>query len=410
MIHTITECRAMVLHSFYKNDYPIPQTSKIIIMKKLIFLIVAMLLCGTIFAQTGFITPDLEQIKKETNDKKSPHYFPKLAKRFAQADTTMDIEDLQAFYYGAAFQEDYSPYKYYKQFDTIRGILNKEEEPSKADLEQALALTKEVVKADPTEPNSYYYQYVIYSMLAEKHGGDTAAAQKAQMQFETLFYTMTSAGNGISAEDAMYVTHTSHEFLIMSMFGFQPISQALIPKGGHSYDLLYVEENEYGVDSLYFNIDLIIQSWGRKLPSSSKAKEAEKTTSIDIPLGSYFVIELDKPKKKESKFRLVSLDAITDTIIGDERDSLFKEEIPDNQIVGYFCPTRLYAGSENIYNCLIFVSKCNKPLFYNSDILINGFSSFQSTSNCGMLYNVMGNEMWSDPIKIIRISNIRTKK
>ena len=57
-------------------------------------------------ARQIFVTPDLEQIKRESNDRQSPHYFRTLAKRFAQADTSLTIEEMQAFYLGAAFQKD----------------------------------------------------------------------------------------------------------------------------------------------------------------------------------------------------------------------------------------------------------------------------------------------------------------
>ena len=85
-------------------------------------------------AVAGYVTPDYDQIKKDCNDKQSKHYYPRLAKRFAEMDTTLDLDDLQAFYYGQAFLDGYNPYRLYGQFEIIRNILNKEEEPTASDL------------------------------------------------------------------------------------------------------------------------------------------------------------------------------------------------------------------------------------------------------------------------------------
>ena len=233
--------------------------------------------------------------------------------------------------------------------------------------------------------------------------------QKSQLQFQMLFYTIASTGNGLALEVAMHVVNTSHEYMMMNMYGFQVTQQALVNLKGHAYDRFLIDTNEYGVDTLYFNIDHIVGAWGDLF---SKEEETGPVTSIDFDLGVKFVLEVKKSKRKNSQFILVSQERVYDTLIS-KRDSLFKESVPENQIVGYFCPMRLYEGSDHVSNCLVFISNCGKDmLYYDTYIAPTGHAAdFRPTSNSGMLSGVMMNEMWhSDDARHIRISNIRTKE
>ena len=355
-----------------------------------------------------FTAPNYQQIKQDCNDKHSSRYYPKLAKRFAKLDTTLDFTDLLTFYYGQAYQEDYYPYDNPSEFDEIRGILNKDEVPTLEDVRKIVKLADAVIARKPAEIKAYYYKDVGQNIECKYYGGDTTELMKTVAQFSTLFDVITSTGNGITPELAIHVVSTSHEYLVMNMFGFSYTSQSLTQIDGHSYDMFTIDTNEYDVDNLYFNIDCIIGAWSKIFPSMNVDKKAP-TTSIDLTLGTKFVIELKKAKRKNSTFILVEKEHIDDTITA-EADSLFRDPVPENQIVGYFCPTRLYDGSDKVFNCLVFRSNCaNGQLYYDTFISKDGVR-FNTTSNRGILRGVRMNEMWHDDAQHIRISNIRTRK
>ena len=385
-------------------------------MKKLAILITALLLMGLTQAQdaeeaaiVGYTTPNYEQIKKDCTDKHSFRYYPNLVKRFAAVDTSLQVEDLQTLYYGQAFLDGYNPYQRYDEFDQIRAIMNKDEAPTIEDTRMIVKLANAVIAKNPAEPMAYYYKFVGQSMACEYFGGDTAEMQKSQLQFQMLFYTIASTGNGISPELAMHVVNTSHEYMMMGMYGFQMKEQVLMSYNGSNYDMFVIDTNEYGVDTLYFNIDRIVGAWSSLFTVNKEVSETG--TGLVLELGERFVLELKKPKRKDSQFVLVSKEMVGDTLVCD-RDSLFREPVPKNQVVGYFCPMRLSEDDETVFNCLVFISNCGKKwLYYDTYISTDEKGkNFTSTSNNGMPRGVLMNEMWPTDVKVLSIDNIRTKK
>lgn len=358
----------------------------------------------------SFYPPDFDKIKVDCQNKKSDLFYPKLVKRFEKGDTTLGLQELQTFYYGQVFQKDYSPYTTYPEFDQILSLINKESEPEKTDVLSIISLADKVIKRSPTEPKSYYYKFLAQNVLCEKFGGDTVELNKTRLQFQMLFYTISYSGNGSTKEVPMYVTAVSHEYLMMNMYGFRAHQQSLVQEDGHSYDMFQIDSNEYGVEELWFNIDPIISTWDKLFGNKEVKKTDEKVTTIDIDLGSYFVIKLDKTKRKNSKFHLVETKRIEDTLVAD-KEKLFTKEIPEDCIVGYFCPMRLSETSDHVSNNLVFISNSKKEmLYFDTEMLIKGGDCFRSTSNSGMIRGCMMDEMWNDPIVTLKISNIRTKE
>ena len=359
---------------------------------------------------SAYVVPNYDKIQKACTGEAGSKYYASLAKRFAKADTSLQLEDLHTFYYGQAYLEGYNPYQRYDEFDGIRSIMNKDEAPTIEDSRNIVKLADAVIARNPAEPMAYYYKFVGQSVACKYFGGDTAAMQKSQLQFQMLFYTIASTGNGITPEVAMHVVNTSHEYMMMNMYGFSSRQQALMSIEGHNYDMFVLDSNDYAVDTLYFNIDRIVGAWS-SLFDIEEEDEMGPITSYYPDLGVKFVLELKKPKRKNSQFVLVSEVPVYDTLIFN-RDSLFKEPVPENQIVGYFCHMRLSESSEKVYNCLVFISNCKKDwLYYDTYIATIGHTDeFSPTSNEGMPRGVMMNEMWSSDVRQLRITNIRTKE
>ena len=71
-------------------------------MRKILTIIISLIITAGIYAQnTGDIKrekPDLEKIKRETLDKNSPYYYPKLMKEFNRNDTLMKLDKYRYLY------------------------------------------------------------------------------------------------------------------------------------------------------------------------------------------------------------------------------------------------------------------------------------------------------------------------
>lgn len=390
-------------------------------MKKLFAIVAAMLFGFSLFAQQEFITPDYDQIKKATQDKNNGRYYAKLAERFAKADTTLEIEDLQVFYYGNIYQDNYDPFGNDAALAVIRSIMNGEEPIPQSQLEKVVAIADKAIETTPAEPMLYFYKFGALATLTEQYGGDTVEMAKARMQFQMLFFTIASTGNGLSPEAAMHVLTVSHEYMMMNLYGFQPLGQALDFIDGHSYDVFTIDSNQYDVDALYFNIDQIFAAEAAMFGGSDNVDEEQCSEDmihdvLMIPIGSTFELELVKAKRKKSQFKVLSIvPTVGDTVTLYGEGSLLSGSVPENHIVGYFVKARLSENSESVNNCLILKSNCGKKmLYYDTYITSDDFTSdnplVTPTSNSGMIQNCVMTEIWQDDISAIYISNIRTKK
>lgn len=390
-------------------------------MRKVCFVsVVALLLCGTAFAQQDFIAPDYDNIKKVANDKKSPLNYDKLAKRFAKGDTTLWLEELQAFYYGFAFRPNYSPYHDYKQFDTIQSIMRRDTMPSKGTLDKIVALADEVIEECPSEPMAYFYKYAGASMLADDYGGDTLTPKLARLQFNMLCYAIASSGNGLDPMSAMHVVKVSHEYMMMDMFGFHPQSQSLSFLDGHSFDIMELDSNEYDVDTLYFNIDCLINSWSKlfseeedEVPPEPGLSDGRLGTQIAIEPGSRVELELVKAKRKNSKFRVAMVTYLPEDTLSSMADTAnLSMDVPEGRIVFYLFNVRDAEDSGKVRTCLMYSSNCKADMLYldtKAHIVGACIMDFQPEENPGMAKGVWKTMMWEYGVDVL-VSNIRTKK
>ena len=200
--------------------------------------------------------PDYKRIKKEINTKGSEFYYPELLRRFEAADTTLTVEQLHYFYYGTATRPDYSPYKT-SNYDALHKALEKEN-PEKEDWENAAKAIDEQLKTDPTNIRFHMYKHMIYRNL---YGPEAEKTFDAYNQVVMLLSAVTSTGDGRSKETAFHVICVTDEYGIMDVLGLSPKMQSLVHGDhGQSYDVMELEENEYGLESMYFNITVSMQA------------------------------------------------------------------------------------------------------------------------------------------------------
>ena len=375
---------------------------------KRVFLIVSLLFAVSIlYAQdeTWCNPPDLKKIEKEVNSKSSPHYYPKLVKRLAACDTTLDGSDYEALYYGQAYQEGYSPYGDNGNMSAIRKMLQ-QDTLTPDDVKKIMKHAAEYIKKHPADPQIYYNRFVVRNYSIQMHGADSGDLEADYYRFIMLSRAFVNSGDARSMDHAMYVVTTAHEYFLMNMMEVRMHTQHLITQNGHSYDLMELGENEDGLDSLWFNIDINFNWLNKTLGSNGeKTKEKKAVTSVDIPLNTYFDIELVKVKNGKSKFRVVKTIPLNETI---SFDSVLNDSVPKNHIQGFFCKAQWSIDDET--SNLIFKANTDEPLLFDTDIRYTRSGNFYKTSSSGIFSGVKMNEIWHDNIDSIRISNIRKRK
>ena len=199
--------------------------------------------------------PDYKRIKKEIDTKGSEFYYPELLRRFEAADTTLSLEQIRHFYYGTATRPDYNPYKT-SNYDALHKALEKEN-PEKEDWENAARVIDEQLKTDPTNIRFHLYKHIVYDNL---YGSGSEKTIDAYEQVVMLLSAVTSTGDGRSKETAFHVICVTDEYGIMDIFGLSPKMQSLVEDKGQSYDVMELEENEYGLESMYFNITVSMEA------------------------------------------------------------------------------------------------------------------------------------------------------
>lgn len=203
-------------------------------------------------------TPDYKRIKKEINSKGSEFYYPELLRRFEAADTTLTAEHMYYFYYGTATRPDYSPYKT-SNYNALHKALEKEK-PEKEDWENAAKAIDEQLKSDPTNIRFHLYKHVVYSNL---YGSESEKTVDAFNQVGMLLSAVTSTGDGRSKGTAYHVICVTDEYGIMDVFGLSPKMQSLVEDKGQSYDVMELQNNEYGLESMYFNITVSMKAMNK---------------------------------------------------------------------------------------------------------------------------------------------------
>lgn len=199
-------------------------------------------------------TPDYQKIKKAIQAEDSEFYYPELLRRFQAADTTLSLEQVRHFYYGAAMRPEYNPY----QFDLSKEL---KEALEKNDLQQAASIIDKQLTKTPTNLRFYLQKTMVNSSL---YGEESKEAEDAFSQFNMLLSAILSSGNGKSTESAIYVTNIADEYGILSFLGLTLTMQSLIREKGQSYDRLELKNNELGLKTLYFNTTIMQKAFEKQ--------------------------------------------------------------------------------------------------------------------------------------------------
>lgn len=119
---------------------------------------------------------------------------------------------------------------------------------------------------------------------------------------EALLQSILSLGDGMSAEEALFVMSTSDEYAILNYLETDSQSQALIHENGHSYDKQIIETEEEEETAYYFNIDIPFYSLNRAFnKTDTETEEAEVSDEPDTKKERRKKKRKDKKDKKRKK-------------------------------------------------------------------------------------------------------------
>lgn len=357
-------------------------------------------------AYSEFLVPNYDLLGQIINDPTSHYYYPTLLKRFADADTSLTIEEIHCLYYGYVLQKDYDPYIRLDEEDKAHDILN-QDKVTKKDAQKALKLLDKAVEKAPMHLRLYMYRHYANSIV---YGEDSKQVYDDAFRYVALISAIAASGDGSDFETAFHVAVVAHSYNFMNYFGFSHKSQSLQSNAGQQFDVFPLEENEYGLEELYVNVTPCLAYLSKMFASSDEDEviDSGPIERFDLRVGRKLTIKLDKKHKGEYKFRVVKLEEYNDTVDwSNDIGNLFPEQGEKNTIV-FYCVNGKMAGK----NCILLIMKSygKDILAYDTFFRLEGNADFQSTSNSGIYPNVQGTEIWNDPINCIRIANLRPKK
>ena len=203
---------------------------------------------------------DFDKIKKETLDKDSRYYYPKLVRSFKSNDTIMNFEAYRMLYYGFVFQEDYNPFRsvtlanqdevedlYYKQ------NLNRDE-CDRIEEFAVMALDNNLFDID--QLNNY-----IYALKQKKK---YARAAVRQYRLDKLIAAIMSSGRGTQNEPWI-VIFPEHEYNIVNLLGYVAQDHIELDGGIDCIKAVKIDDSSKAKD-FYFDVAMMLRETARKFP------------------------------------------------------------------------------------------------------------------------------------------------
>ena len=230
-------------------------------MRSIISLIFTLVLCLCSHAQANKLKrekPDLEKLRLETLDSKSPYYYPRLMQEFQRNDTLMKIDKYRHLYLGYMFQEDYNPYRS-NQRDIKYNVLTSSNQLTRQECDSVISYAE---KALADNPFNLGEMVMLINALRQK--GKTNLANIWQYKLNYLLMAIVSTGTGEDEENAWYVIEPQHEYVLLNMMDYTVDDHVFYDP---SYEYITVKDSEgKSKGGFYFNIGPLLQEYYRKHP------------------------------------------------------------------------------------------------------------------------------------------------
>ncbi len=202
--------------------------------------------------------PDLEKIRLETLDKRSPYYYPRLMQEFQRNDTLMKIDKYRHLYLGYMFQEDYNPYRSSARYIKYN-ILDRSRKLTRQECDSVISYAE---KALDDNPFNLGEMVMLINALREK--GKTNLANVWQYKLNYLLMAIVSTGTGEDEENAWYVIEPQHEYVLLNMMDYSVADHVFYDP---SYEYITVKDsNGKPRGGFYFNIGPLLKEYYRKHP------------------------------------------------------------------------------------------------------------------------------------------------
>lgn len=217
--------------------------------------------------------PDLQKIRSEVLDPKSPYYFPKLQAEYERNDTVMTPEKFRYFYLGYMFQEDYDPYReseFSKRLDDLR---DKTEPYTKQELDTIMKYSEMSLLDNPFD-----LRQMSFLIHALKQRGKSYRAKFWEYRLENLLGAIKSTGTGEDAQNAWYVIYPMHEYDMVQLLGYEAVD-AEFPSPGVDYLVVEAEPETAKrlrgrvAKGFYFNVDIPNRQYELKHPEGDDSSQ-----------------------------------------------------------------------------------------------------------------------------------------
>lgn len=233
-------------------------------MRKLSLLIIFLLAAATaataeVLPQLKREKPDLEAIKRATQDRTSPYYYPTLMKEFQRNDTLMKIDKFRHLYLGSMFQEDYNPYRSSDRPVQYEAIFSKAKTLTRQECDSVILYSTRALADNP-----FNLGEMVMLINAYKTKGKTNIAKIWQYKLNYLLMAIVSTGTGKDEDNAWYVIEPQHEYVLLNMMDYTVADHQFKEP---AYEIITVR-NRQGKEAgnYYFNIGPLLEEYYRKHP------------------------------------------------------------------------------------------------------------------------------------------------
>lgn len=203
--------------------------------------------------------PDMEQIKRETLDRTSQYYYPRLMKEFERNDTAMKIDKYRRLYLGYMFQEDYDPYRSSERSLNYAATLAKAKKLTRQECDSVITYAQAALADNP-----FNLGEMVMLINALRGKGKTNLANIWQYKLNYLLMAIVSTGTGEDEENAWYVIEPQHEYVLLNMMNRTVADHVFYDP---SFEYITVKDAD-GKDAggYYFNIGPLLEQYYLKHP------------------------------------------------------------------------------------------------------------------------------------------------
>lgn len=207
--------------------------------------------------------PDYEQIQRETYDRESEYYYPRLMKEYLRADTAMKLDKYRYLYLGYALQEDYDPYRRPSFSNAIANL-------NTVNLTRQEADTIIHYASLALEDNPFDLQQMSVLISALRQRGQIKMSKIWQYRLNHILMAIVSTGTGLDEENAWYVIEPQHQYVLLNMMGLTVTNHVFYEPENEDdsyYEYLTVVDGlGRRAGGYYFDIRHVLEEYYRKFP------------------------------------------------------------------------------------------------------------------------------------------------